>query len=293
MSNIKEPSYFSYNYNKGEEWYLQIFHSDKFKYKINPFFNACNGENIIGEVSPSYFTSPHAPRRMAEFDKDLKLIFTFRNPIDRAISNFNRDKQVIGIEKEFEEIIKNDINGEYKERFYEPITDFRDYLYRKTSEYIERGKYYKHLCRYLEYFPKKQMQFIIFEDYIQNPQKELEKILDFLGVENKDFIFLKEKSFRNPSLIPISFKLQKFIFTYFYPNLNDSFFKASSKYFFRTVLNKLNHIKLDVFPCEQVNIEESTKNFLYKVYYPEIKNLEKLIKKDLSIWLHKDCDNYD
>ncbi|MDZ7692680.1 MAG: sulfotransferase domain-containing protein [Balneolaceae bacterium] len=76
--------------------------------------------------------------------------------------------------------------------------------YKKRSIYVEQVK------RYLSYFPKENMHFIIFEKLIAEPNKELDKLYDFLGVDNKTMAGKsKNKEIKaNQSYIPFSISLQ-------------------------------------------------------------------------------------
>ena len=54
--------------------------------------------------------------------------------------------------------------------------------------YMDRGYYAAQVNRYLQYFPKENMKFILFEkDFIQNQQQVFADVLDFLGVEPFEF----------------------------------------------------------------------------------------------------------
>jgi hypothetical protein len=72
VSTNKEPHYFSNNYDRGEEWYLQNWNSD---------------DRPRGEFSTSYLYSEAAIRRMAGDCPAVRVIVMIRHPVDRAISH--------------------------------------------------------------------------------------------------------------------------------------------------------------------------------------------------------------
>ena len=131
FSTIKEPSFFSKYFELGEKWYLNHFKSTR-------------NYPIVGEASTQYFYREKATKRIYDFNPDFKLVFTIRNPVVRAYSNYKREVQMWGESRSFEEIIKND------------------------TRYTWPAMYYTHLSRYLKYFPKSQLYIIVFENLIKN-----------------------------------------------------------------------------------------------------------------------------
>lgn len=267
MSKIKEPQFFAENYERGVEWYLNLFNqtgknSSTFFNFISKLYNVCEGnEKAIGEASTRYLHHKKAPKRIKSFNPNMKLIFILRNPIYRAFSNYKREIETRGINDDFEDIIKN------KE-------------HPRWDEYIARGNYYTHIKRYLKYFNKEQIHIIIFEHYITNFKEENRKILNFLGLDKK-YSFDYEKIKKNKSIPPISTKVQRLIHKYFYINPFKKYEKQVFKYPFNIFLNKLNHcIVINDFP----DFKEDEKKILYDYYKNEINRLEGLIKKDLGVW---------
>ena len=55
----------------------------------------------------------------------------------------------------------------------------------ETNEIIDGGIYFKHLSRWLKYFPISQFHFIDGENYIKAPWEELNKLEDFVGVRRE------------------------------------------------------------------------------------------------------------
>lgn len=80
MSENKEPGYFvqELNWNKGENWYLS-------------FFAGAKDQKFIGESSTHYSKLPNYQgvcERIYQFNKEAKIIYIMRNPIERAISHY-------------------------------------------------------------------------------------------------------------------------------------------------------------------------------------------------------------
>ena len=125
LSEKKELDFFSYYYDYGFQWYERNFESDE--------------SLVAGEVSPSYFHGKGVPKRVFEYDANLRLILFLRDPIERAISNHKHEVRIghfRGSDLSFERGLKN------------------------NPSYISQGLYATHLEKWLEYFPKDWLLFV-------------------------------------------------------------------------------------------------------------------------------------
>ena len=162
------------NYNKGLSWY-----HDKLTEGIAKEQDLNN--LIIGEKTPTYSYQANCVDRIKETIPKVKLIWIFRNPVKRSFSNYIHAVRK-GVEPlKFTECVKN-------EELLMQNNMFRGY--------INRSKYSEQVERFLEKFDLEDMHFLLFEDLIRQPKKELNKIADFLGVSRfesikKSFIRIK------------------------------------------------------------------------------------------------------
>ncbi|HLG02698.1 MAG TPA: sulfotransferase [Bacteroidia bacterium] len=144
------------NFQKGLEWYYS---------KLSE--TATADTLIIGEKTPTYSFVEHIPGKIHENLPAAKLIWIFRNPIDRAYSNYWH-AVTAGVEPSgFEYAVRNEKKRMQKNIFH---------------GYLNRSLYHEQVERYLEFFPSTQMHYIIFEDLIQNPEAELGRLFDFLDI---------------------------------------------------------------------------------------------------------------
>ncbi|EKD32652.1 MAG: sulfotransferase [uncultured bacterium] len=177
MPPDKELHFFSRNYEKGIEWYLNHF--------------KLRGSNqICGEISPTYMHSIDAPDRIFNYNKKIKLIVSLRNPVDRALSAYKYAKQI----------------GEIK-----PSTSFETAL-NQDPAYIEYGLYGKQLERYLNFFDKSQILIVLYDDIKKDPAAFMRKIYHFIGVEENfrsRFIEKKVNVSKGVPKIPFIDKLLK------------------------------------------------------------------------------------
>jgi len=146
------------NWVKGISWYKNLF---------------SESNKIQGEKTPSYFQNKKALRRIAEVAPHTKLIIMLRNPIDRAYSQWNHHNQKL----------KQSLDKGWRKDTFENIISLAIKNNFPFSTLISQGKYILHIQYLLKYFPEEQLFFGISERFIADPNGQLNKVLDFLGVE--------------------------------------------------------------------------------------------------------------
>jgi hypothetical protein len=142
--------YFDMFYSKGRKWYSAFF------------ADAREGQKLF-DPTPSYIRSPWAARRIAEENRDAKIVVCLRNPVERAFSHFWHEKKKRKYNFEFSEVLRN---------------------YDLFSSLLETGFYAEHIERYLRYFPKEQILCQLFEELGEAPEAFLVQLLRFLEVDD-------------------------------------------------------------------------------------------------------------
>lgn len=160
MSPIKEPNFFSLQTVTAKSHLKPI--RDKKKY-LNLFKNVRN-ENHLGEASPSYLGDPGAPKLIHKVSPNSKIIISLRDPVERSFSHYLMGIRIGVFSKslhdELQQVFKK--NQKNKSLFQRSVLE-------------QRGLYYESVKRYLETFGPKQVEIIIFEEFINDPKKNLTK----------------------------------------------------------------------------------------------------------------------
>lgn len=260
MSERKEIHFFDWEeqFELGNNWYLEHFKN-------------VDNQIIIGETSPTYMYIEKVPERIFNLlGKDIKLLFVLRNPADRAFSNY---KMIVGRKEEkykFKKAILNDLS-----RIKNNIE------YQVDWQYINKGFYFKQINRFLKFFPKENMFFIIFEDDFLNNRKEtFSKLYKFLGVDYQDIPLnikitpqTKLKSDKADKILntahPINQLAKKLI-----PSKK---IRTNIKYFFTNLNQKPT--------ADKIELDEMKPYLINEIYKTSILELETLIDRDLSSWL--------
>lgn len=130
------------------------------------------GHKVLGESTPIYLYWREAPRRIRDYRPDIKLIAILRNPIERAYSGWNMERD----------------RGREKMPFWEAITCEAERcreaepLQHRYFSYVDRGRYAEQLSRLWQHFPRSQTLVLRTDDLLARPRATLDVICQFLGV---------------------------------------------------------------------------------------------------------------
>ena len=171
-ASYDEIGYFDSNYHLGINWYRSMFPTEKEMKQVKKETNFA----ITGEDTPFYFWKKEAAERIFQDIPNSKIIIIFRNPVDRAYSNYN-----LGIRKKTESLSFEDAIDE--EMNFLKTHSFRDAVDRRRS-YLSKGLYENQIKIWFDNFPREQIHILCTEDMKKNPKESLLKIFQFLGIPN-------------------------------------------------------------------------------------------------------------
>jgi len=219
-----EIGFYDSNYHLGVNWYRSMFPTKKEMQKIEKN----TGHAITGEDTPFYIWNSEAAERIYKDITNSKIIAIFRNPIDRAFSNYNVGKRAgtspefVGITEKlsFEDAIDKEIEFMKENSLQKSIE--------RRGSYLSKGHYAEQLKIWLKIFPKKQIHILSTEDMQKNPESTISEIFQFLDIS--DYIIKnpqKQKYFKYPEMKKDT---REKLIDYYKP-LNEQFFKIIGKKF--------------------------------------------------------------
>lgn len=140
--------------------------------RLHDAFPEVNGR-LRGEVTPIYLYWPPCLERIARYDPAMKLVLLFRDPVERAWSQWKME-YARGWETEpFAWCVR-----EGRARVDSPEAPG----FHRVYSYVERGFYGAQLERLLAVFPREQVLMLRSEDLDRRPDETLHRICGFLGV---------------------------------------------------------------------------------------------------------------
>lgn len=255
IPKIKEPHFYDKDFSNGLKWY-----EEKYYKNINDTIKS------IIDFTPIYLYRSDVAKKIYDSQKNnLKFFVILRNPAKRSFSHYLMSYRKGHENLTFDEAIKHESTR---------IVD--DYTNRKYS-YISRGYYYSQIQEYLKYFNLDQFYFIIFEEFVKNPEKEIKKLLKFLNVSSDVKLNYTKKS--NEKYYIKSIKYAKFL--QYTAKIFDSInFKPKLLRNFKNILLNFNKSKMEE-EIPSPNFKEINNQF----YLNEIEKLSELLDKNLiSIW---------
>jgi len=269
LSEHKEPNYFA----KDIIMPHNPIKNNKKAYE-NLFKNAKN-EKIIGEGSTMYFYSEVAAKEIKKNLGKIKILIMLRNPIDMMYSQHSQ-KVYEGIEKEenFEKALLLK-----KQRKTKPIKVTIKTINPKLVSYRYIANYPKHVKKYTNLFGKNNVKVVILEEFKKKPKKIYNEILKFLDLESPDFEI--DFSVKNPNKMHRIFlikKLQKILFA----NLSSKIKKIMRPIYPQKLFMFINELNTKEKKREPLSHEVREK--IYRQLSSQIKDLEKILDKNLSIW---------
>lgn len=149
---LKETHFFDYPYTQYPFSHYSRFFSD-----VSP-------GQIVGEYSVDYLASPEAPARIRRHLPDVRLIVSFRDPVDQIYSHYWH-------------CLRQGFNCRDA-----TVPDFETALARFPDKLLEESRFGHHLQRWLEHFPADRFLVVFQEDVAADPAAVAARLWDFLGV---------------------------------------------------------------------------------------------------------------
>jgi len=163
----------------------------------------------LGEATPNYMVESLFIDRIHAYNPALKLIVILRDPVSRAYSHWNMQRDR-GIEhRTFEDAIRENVNEMKKKTF----TDQR-------FNYLQRGEYAKQLEYISRLFPREQVLVLFQKNLLNSPIETMNRITHFLGVSPFKRISAMDVHSR-AYLEPMSASLKQELKAYYLPHIED------------------------------------------------------------------------
>tara|TARA_B110000008_G_scaffold254533_1_gene270543 strand:- start:924 stop:1817 length:894 start_codon:yes stop_codon:yes gene_type:complete len=266
MCNPKEP-HFLINKEIGVDR-IPVGITEKLEYE-DLFFEG-GDKKYRGESSVMYLMYPEIviPKIKNNYLENTKIIIMLRNPVERAYSGFHHVRRYNIKEniQDFTEAWKLSEERYFNQKDMTP-----------ASRYQELGLYFNQVQSYLNEF-KDNLHIIIYDDYKSDFKSEMNKIFDFLEVENIEIDSEKRYmvggwQWENEKMkrLMLSRNPLKSVLKMLIP------FKGLRKYIRKRIQNKNS--------VEVKQITEKERIMLKEFYKIDVKRLSVLLNKNLNFWV--------
>ena len=144
-----ELQFFSWNYDRGEDWYLSQFSEQGIS-------------RTVGEKSNSYLYDSAAAARLHRHLPHVKLIAQLRNPVERAYSDYCMLFR------------RGEVGGD--------IENYLDPSVGENKRFLGAGNFASHLHSYIDLFGRDALLILFFDGVSDNPQAQLSRARAHLGL---------------------------------------------------------------------------------------------------------------
>jgi len=201
MADKKELHFFD---NEG------VFAHEKPDYsKYHAWFTPKKSHKLLGESTPVYMYWKYSPKRIWQYNPNMKIIILLRDPIRRAYSHWNMLRT-----RNIEKLSFWDAITIENKRCKEALP-----LQNRTYSYIDRGRYLQQLRRIWEYFPKNRTLILKTKELRENPTFTLNQVYTFLGVSQYEKVLEKKNIFSFPYESSLKNKERRYLRSIFAPEI--------------------------------------------------------------------------
>lgn len=241
-------------------------------------FEGAEPGQVTGERSTTYMVSSVAPERIRRTVPNARLIFMMRDPVKRAYSNYW-----------------------HLLRSGEATGSFEQTLRYRPSVLFERGLYKEQIERFLRVFPREQLLFLVFEEFVNDPASGIAEVCRFLGVDSGRLPEREEDRHENRGRYPWSPRLQHAVNTLLFHGMLDGHryvdshlpalrfdslgYGAAGTWGIRAVRTAFKVVsRLNCSKRERPQMKPETRELLKYLYEDRNAGLSELVDRDLSAW---------
>lgn len=240
------------------------------------WFEPWNKQKYALDASPSYLYSKDAPFEMLQVSPNSKAIIMLRNPAEVAYSMYF---EALSCARENVENFEDAWDLEPARVAGENIPPLA--RLEMTTRYQTIGRYFDFVDHYINVFGEDNVHVIIYDDFKANTKGSYTKLLNFLDLPEE---FPEEFKVHNPSTRARFAFISHFASTppKWMGTVGSFFLPKSVRWKIRDFIAKKNAVPIDK---PKIKLETSLKLKLF--FREDIKKLEKLLARDLSLWYEK------
>jgi hypothetical protein len=171
------------NIARGPEKEMRLFTNERMDWEhpdYSDYMRPAKKPNrrMAGDATPEYLFWPHGLERMQRYDPDMPLIATFRDPVERAFSQWSMERSRDADYPDVPETIERWADPRIPADIPEGVSP---YELRRRSLYT-RGLYGQQLERGFTHFPREQWLLLDLRDVATDPEGVLDRATDHLGL---------------------------------------------------------------------------------------------------------------
>ena len=229
-------------------------------------FTDVKDEKAIGESTVLYlYYYKHAINNIKHYlGEDVKIIIMLRNPADRAYSAFQHVSRGFKENNSFEKSLEIEKGRMEREENLTPMVMYK-----------EMGMYYEMVKAYIDSF--KNVHIILYENFKDNTESEMNNIYNFLGISND----IKIDFITRYNVGGERWKNEKMKHVFMKDNPIKSIFKSVLP---RKIRKEMRNKLVNASTNKVGQMQEKTRKGLNNYFRQGVKKLSDLLNKDLDHW---------
>ena len=270
MSSPKEPHHFCGDIHRAFEEYQGGVTDPLFRTEAQymRLFERAGSEAVRGESSVYYLYSEEAPRRIAAFQPDARVIIMLREPVEfmrslHAKLRWAGDEDCVSFEHAIE------LEPRRRQGFDLPST----VRFPAILDYTRYAEFSRWVDRYREHFDADRIKLILLDDFQREPEAVFHSVLEYVGV---DLIPLPPRADTNANVEPR--------------------FGAVTRYLRKRGARKSGRInrlllRLNTRRAQRRPIDPDVRKRLKRRFLPEVERLSQAFDRDLvRLWRYDALD---
>jgi Sulfotransferase family len=263
----KELHYFSYDHlgrdagGPGGSYILDFACATKEEYES--YYLKVGSQAAVGEVSPSYFHYSEVSERLKAELAEPRIVIILRDPIKRAHS------QYMHLVRDNRETLS----------FFDALMAEPDRIragWNVLWHYADSSLYSQRIKKYLDVFGSDRVKVLLFEEFLRNPEQELDGLFHFLNIARRQTI--DTTRIYNRSGQPRSRALADFLAR---PNLLTT---AARRWLPEELRDRIKNALLDLNTGRKKVIDDRSRAYLKDYFASDVRDVERILGRNLR-WL--------
>lgn len=267
----KEAHFFDVNelYEKGLGYYSGLFSTH-------------SKEKIVGNINPNLQIENRSIERIIDcYGRDIKIIFLLRNPVKRAYSHY-----LMSVKRGYETLDFISAIESERLRIQHPkahkgyYSSEPGHFEKNHLGYLQRGLYAPKVKYLMDRLPNENLKIVLFEEFVEDKDKVLLEILNFLEVDPTISLDTDLKS--NPAQKAKSRKLSRMINSH--SKLKEIMKLVVPRKFLKSMKNFVSEKNLSTLDEKDKKLSQNEYDLVMGYFKKDIAELEKLLGKSLNVW---------
>lgn len=139
------------------------------------YWNSAPSDQLLGEFTITYIESKAVLEKIKNHNPNVKIIAILRNPADRFYSEFN---------------MHNNVKMEWRNESVEQLLQGENWT---EHSHIQKSLYADKIKSVFDVFDKDRVHFVKYEEFLDDPQKTMDEVFSFLGVNPSLYTHIDRK----------------------------------------------------------------------------------------------------